>query len=133
MCGWLFWNERSGYEYSVPCGGAAFSQTLKSVMLWNGGTSKPSMMVQRSSTCGRSASQVISSFAAVLLRLNCHKPQNHGPAGVKRPFGPDGAGNAHVSAAICGASRFATAQADGGFQINADLPETKARLFDASS
>ena len=32
-----------------------------------------------------------------------------------------------------GASRFATAQAEGGFQISALLPEISARLFDASS
>ena len=102
-------------------------------MLSNGGTSKPSMTVQRSSTCGRSASQVINSFAAVLFLLNCQRPQNHGPAGVNRPFGPFGPGNAQQSAAICGASRFATAHADGGFQISALLPEINARLFDASS
>ena len=52
---------------------------------------------------------------------------------MKRPFGPDGAGNVQQSAATCGASRFATAQAEGGLKISALLPEISARLFEASS
>jgi len=44
-----------------------------------------------------------------------------------------GAGKGQQSAATVGASRFATAHADGGFQISALWPEISARLFDASS
>ena len=38
-----------------------------------------------------------------------------------------------TSAATAGASRLATAHAEGGFQISALLPEINARLLDASS
>ena len=60
-------------------------------------------------------------------------PQNDCENGTNRPFGPFGAENVQQSAATAGASRFATAHAEGGFQISALLPEISARLFDASS
>src|ERR1700761_5483923 len=60
-------------------------------------------------------------------------PKKYGRIGTMRPFGPRGFGKVHRSSAICGASRLATAHADGGFQISADLPEINARLLDASS
>src|SRR5947199_3455720 len=50
-----------------------------------------------------------------------------------RPFGPFGAGKVHNCSATFGASRFATAQADGALKINALCPEISALLFDASS
>ena len=60
-------------------------------------------------------------------------PQKYGRCGTRRPFGPRGLGKVQQSAATCGASRLATAQAEGGFQISAALPEISARLFEASS
>ena len=68
-----------------------------------------------------------------MLELKFQIPQENAPSGMNRPFGPFGAGNVQQSAATFGASRFATAQAEGGFQISALLPEINARLFDASS
>ena len=53
--------------------------------------------------------------------------------GTRRPLIPLGLGNVQQSAATWGASRFATAQAEGGFQTIAARPEISARLFDASS
>src|SRR3954469_14833743 len=50
-----------------------------------------------------------------------------------RPFGPFGGPKVHRFCATCGASRFATAQAEGGFMISAALPDTSALLFEASS
>src|SRR5204862_4758263 len=52
---------------------------------------------------------------------------------AKRPFGPAGKPWVQHCAAISGASRLATAQALGGFMINAPLPETNHLLFEASS
>src|SRR5215213_9310296 len=60
-------------------------------------------------------------------------PQKYGRWGTMRPFGPFGLGKVQQSAATCGASRFATAHADGGFQMSAAFPEISARLFEASS
>src|SRR5215472_18069592 len=73
------------------------------------------------------------SFAAPLFCANDQTPQKYGRCGTMRPFGPSGLGNVQQSSATCGASRLATAQADGGFQISAALPEISARLFEASS
>src|SRR5579872_2660198 len=75
----------------------------------------------------------MNSAAAVLFWAKDHTPQKYGRCGTRRPFGPRGLGNVQQSAATCGASRLATAQADGGFQISAALPEISARLFEASS
>src|SRR5437764_4880567 len=50
-----------------------------------------------------------------------------------RPLGPFGAGKVHCCSATFGASRFATAQADGALKIRALCPEISALLFDASS
>src|SRR5437763_7733340 len=50
-----------------------------------------------------------------------------------RPFGPFGAGKVHSCSATFGASRFATAQAEGALKISALCPEISALLFDASS
>src|SRR5271166_637464 len=85
------------------------------------------------STCSRCDRYSISSFAALLLLANCQIPQKYGRCGTRRPTGPRGLGKVQQSWATCGASRLATAQADGGFQINAALPEIKARLLEASS
>src|SRR5215475_5719163 len=60
-------------------------------------------------------------------------PQKNGRCGTSLPLGPVGFGKVQQSSATCGASRLATAQAEGGFQISAALPEISARLLDASS
>src|SRR6185437_4217291 len=89
--------------------------------------------MSRASTCGRSSKYLMRSLPAVLFWLKPQTPQKYGRSGMNRPFGPAGLGNVQQSAAIFGASRLATAQAEGGFQIRALLPEISARLFDASS
>src|SRR5690348_11281713 len=50
-----------------------------------------------------------------------------------RPFGPFGVGKVHSCSATFGASRFATAQAEGALKISALCPEISALLLDASS
>src|ERR671936_281385 len=50
-----------------------------------------------------------------------------------RPCGPFGAGKVHSCSAIFGASRLATAQAEGALKIRALCPEISALLFEASS
>src|SRR6202040_2406612 len=50
-----------------------------------------------------------------------------------RPFGPLGAGKVHNCSATLGASRLATAQAEGALKISALWPEISALLFEASS
>src|SRR5215813_1203904 len=60
-------------------------------------------------------------------------PQKNGRPGVKRPFGPLGAGNVHSCSATLGLSRLATAHALGGFMISAPLPAISHLLLEASS
>src|SRR3954462_15946498 len=60
-------------------------------------------------------------------------PQKNGRKGVNRPSAPAGKGAYQHFSATCGASRFATAQAEGGLNTSADLPEMSARLLEASS
>src|SRR5213595_2710900 len=60
-------------------------------------------------------------------------PQNEGCAGSKRPFGPLGAEKCQHCSATFGASRTATAQAEGGLKISELWPEINALLFDESS
>src|SRR6266446_2081431 len=60
-------------------------------------------------------------------------PQKPKLVGLKRPFGPFGAGNVHSCSAIFGASRTATAQAPGGFIISAPWPEISHLLLPALS
>src|SRR5437764_12244617 len=49
------------------------------------------------------------------------------------PFGPTGVGKVHNCSATFGASRLATAQAEGALKIRALWPEISALLLDASS
>src|SRR5215469_10938433 len=53
--------------------------------------------------------------------------------GSNRPFGPLGLGKVHSCLPISGASRTATAQAEGGFMISAPLPATSHLLLPVSS
>src|SRR5438034_11446280 len=62
-----------------------------------------------------------------------HTPQKNGTVGSIRPLGPFGEGNVHSCSATFGASRTATAQAEGGLKISAAWPEINALLFDESS
>src|SRR3954467_4638447 len=73
------------------------------------------------------------SLAALVALEKFQMPQKYGRCGTGRPFGPRGLEKVQQSAAICGASRLATAHAEGGFQIMALLPEMRARLLEASS
>src|SRR6476660_8731330 len=106
----------------VPLGGSTLAPTEKSVMLAKGGTSKPRTASQRASTFSRCDRNSISSFAAVLLRLKFQIPQENALIGRSLAFGPFGAAKVQQSAAMFGASRLATAHAEGGFQISALLP-----------
>src|SRR5438067_2046712 len=60
-------------------------------------------------------------------------PQYEGCAGSKRPFGPFGDGKCQHCSATFGASRTATAQAEGGLKISAAWPEINALLLLESS
>src|SRR5687768_10803796 len=64
---------------------------------------------------------------------NFHTPQKNGTVGSIRPLGPLGEGNVHSCSATLGASRTATAHAEGGLKISAACPEFSALLFDESS
>src|SRR5215212_4720514 len=64
---------------------------------------------------------------------NLQTPQKNGTVGSNRPFGPFGEGNVHSCSATGGASRTATAHAEGGLNISAACPEISALLFDESS
>src|SRR6202040_22090 len=72
-------------------------------------------------------------FAAALFFEKFQMPQKDGCAGSKRPFGPLGDGKCQHCSATFGASRTATAQAEGGFMMNAPLPEISHWLLPASS
>src|SRR5215510_1763345 len=60
-------------------------------------------------------------------------PEKKGRHGAKRPFGPEGMPCVHNCSATCGASRLATAQALGGFKINAPRPEMSHLLLEVLS
>src|ERR1051326_1601835 len=60
-------------------------------------------------------------------------PQNEGCAGSKRPLGPLGDEKCQHCSATFGASRTATAQAEGGLKMSAAWPEISALLFEESS
>src|SRR3954470_6599778 len=62
-----------------------------------------------------------------------HTPQKNGTVGSKRPLGPFGEGNVQSCSATFGASRTATAQAEGGLKISAACPEISALLLLESS
>ena len=68
----------------------------------------------RASTFSGCIRNSIRSFAALLFCANCQIAQKFMLCGTNLPFGPAGTGKCQVSAAIAGASRTATAQADGG-------------------
>src|SRR6202166_992895 len=87
-------------------------------------------MLSTASRCERVSRR---SLAALVALEKFQMPQKYGRWGTMRPFGPRGLENVQQSSATCGASRLATAQAEGGFQISALLPEIKARLLEASS
>src|SRR4029077_7831351 len=72
-------------------------------------------------------------FAALVLGEKFQIPQNPKLQGSKRPCGPFGEWKVHSCSAILGASRTATAQAPGGFMINAPWPETSHLLLPALS
>src|SRR6266436_2110470 len=72
-------------------------------------------------------------FAAALLAENPQIAQKFGLPGSNRPLGPLGEGWVQHCSATLGASRTATAQALGGFMINAPFPEISHLLFEESS
>src|SRR5215475_2066894 len=72
-------------------------------------------------------------LAAAWFLLKFQVPQKNGRNGPKRPAGPAGKPCVQHCSATFGASRLATAQADGGFMIKAPLPEISHLLLEASS
>ncbi len=76
--------------------------------------------------CDRNINRLL---AADLFGEKFQMPQYHGMPASMRPFGPFGGGNVHNCSAICGASRTATAQAEGGFRISEPLPEIRYLLL----
>src|ERR1700741_4998319 len=72
-------------------------------------------------------------FAADLFGEKLQMPQNDTCAASKRPLGPLGDGKCQHCSATFGASRTATAQAEGGLKISAAWPEISALLLPASS
>src|ERR1041384_2162203 len=72
-------------------------------------------------------------FAAALFCENFQVPQKNGTAASNRPCGPFGDGKCQTCSATLGASRTATAQADGGLKISEACPEIRNLLFEASS
>ena len=72
-------------------------------------------------------------LAADWFLLKFQVLQKYGANGAKRPFGPAAKPCVQSCSATLGASRLATAQADGGFMIIAAWPETRNLLFEASS
>src|SRR5580658_7537615 len=117
----------------VPRGGSTSSQILKSLNDGKAGMSYPATASAMLSTASRCDKYSRISFAALVALEKFQIPQKYGRCGTMRPFGPRGLENVQQSAATCGASRLATAQADGGFQIRALLPAISTRLLDASS
>src|SRR6516165_7897713 len=117
----------------VPFGGASSAQVLKSCSPPKGGMSYPWLAATVCSTEERWQRKVNRLFAADLLGENFQVPQKNGTAAKKRPFGPFGGAKVHNCSATFGASRTATAQAEGGLKIREPWPEIRYLLFDASS
>src|SRR5437764_219533 len=97
------------------------------------GSIAPAPALSRVSTeerCDRKSNRL---FAADLLVEKFQIPQYQGMPASIRPFGPFGGGNVHNCLAISGASRTATAQAEGGLRISEPLPEIRYLLLLALS
>src|SRR5438132_14075045 len=116
-----------------PLGGPSSAQVLKSCRPVKGGMSYPRLAATVCSTEERWQRWVKRLFAAALFFENFQVPQKNGTAASKRPFGPFGEGKCQTSWATFGASRTATAQAEGGMKISVPWPEIRYLLFEESS
>src|SRR5213080_4748790 len=116
-----------------PLGGPSSAQVLKSCRPVKGGMSYPRLAATVCSTEERWQRWVKRLFAAALFFENFQVPQKNGTVASKRPFGPFGEGKCQTCSATFGASRTATAQADGGLKISAASPEMRNLLFEESS
>src|SRR5436190_23996718 len=116
-----------------PFGGPSSAQVLKSRKVPNPGMSYPLLPATSRSTESFSHRYSSRLFPADLLGENFQMPQYEGCAGSKRPFGPFGDGKCQHCSATFGASRTATAQAEGGLKISAAWPEISALLLLESS
>src|SRR5260370_6981957 len=116
-----------------PGGGPCSAQVLKSCSPSKGGMSYPLLAATVCSTEERWQRWVKRLFAADLFGENFQVPQKNGTAASKRPFGPFGDGKCQTCSATLGASRTATAQAEGGLKISVPWPEIRHVMFDASS
>src|SRR5205085_4776331 len=116
-----------------PFGGPSSAQVLKSRKVPNPGMSYPLLPATSRSTESFSHRYSSRLFPADMLGEKFQMPQYEGCAGSKRPFGPFGEGKCQHCSATFGASRTATAQAEGGFMINALWPDISALLLLESS
>src|SRR5260370_20074180 len=116
-----------------PGGGPCSAQVLKSCSPSKGGMSYPLLAATVCSTEERWQRWVKRLFAADLFGENFQVPQKNGTAASKRPFGPFGDGKCQTCSATLGASRTATAQAEGGLKISVPWPEIRYLLFEESS
>src|SRR3954451_4237795 len=116
-----------------PFGGPSSAQVWKSRNVAKHGRSYPWLPATSCSTEGFSHKCSARLFAAALFGENLKMPQKDGCAGSKRPFGPLGDGKCQHCSATFGASRTATAQAEGGLKISAAWPEISALLLLESS
>src|SRR6478672_8169273 len=102
-----------------PLGGASSAQVWKSRSVAKHGRSYPWLPATSASTEGFSQRWSAKLFAAALFGENFQMPQKDGCAGSKRPLGPFGDGKCQHCSATFGASRTATAHAEGGLKISA--------------
>src|SRR3954451_12664895 len=116
-----------------PFGGPSSAQVWKSRNVAKHGRSYPWLPATSCSTEPFSHRCSARLFAAALFGENFQMPQNEGCAGSKRPFGPFGDEKCQHCSATLGASRTATAHAEGGFMISAACPEISALLLLESS
>src|ERR1700741_3090473 len=113
----------------LPFGGPSSAQVGKSRSGWNAGMSYPLLPATKRPTDSRSHRCISRLLADDLFCEKLQIPQYDGWPGSNRPFGPFGDGKCQHCSPTFGASRTATAQAEGGFMMKALCPEISALLL----